>query len=163
MGIMHRRYCGGWRVGVGGTMGHYLQAERHLPNVEHIQVLQDVQSVLHLCTPQCLFPCQTLQRERVGRYHTAPQFLLPLLPRSCCPCPSALLLDPSGCCGKLSLPTTVPGSWWEPGMGGKQSKVRVSGVPTGEASCRGGSGHRVSSLALVAAVLPAVEEKGPFI
>jgi hypothetical protein len=39
----------------------------------------------------------------------------------------------------------------------------MSGVLGGEASCRGGSGYRVSSLALVAAVLPAVEEKGPFI
>lgn len=48
-------------------------------------------------------------------------------------------------------------------MKGKESKVRLSGVPGGEARCRGGSGHRVSSLALVAAVLPAVEEKGPFI
>lgn len=36
-------HSGGW--------GRYLQAERHLPNVEHIQVLQDVQSVLHLCAP----------------------------------------------------------------------------------------------------------------
>lgn len=48
-------------------------------------------------------------------------------------------------------------------MEGKESEVRVSGVPGREASCRRGSGHRVSSLALVAAVLPAVEEKGPFI
>lgn len=48
-------------------------------------------------------------------------------------------------------------------MEGKESKVRKRGVPGGEASCRGDSGHRVSSLALVAAVLPAVEEKGPFI
>lgn len=39
----------------------------------------------------------------------------------------------------------------------------MSRVPRGQTSCRGGSGHRVSSLALVAAVPPAVEEKGPFI
>lgn len=48
-------------------------------------------------------------------------------------------------------------------MKGKESEVRISGVPGGEASCRGDCGHRVSSLAVVAAVLPAVEEKGPFI
>lgn len=47
--------------------------------------------------------------------------------------------------------------------GGKESEVRMSRVPGREASCRGGSGHRASSLVLVAAVLPAVEEKGPFI
>lgn len=40
-------------------------------------------------------------------------------------------------------------------MGGKESEVRMSRVPGEEASCRRGSGHRVSSLALVAAVLPA--------
>lgn len=48
-------------------------------------------------------------------------------------------------------------------MEGKESEVRMSRVPGEEASCRGDSGHRVSSLALVAAVLPAVEEKGSFI
>ena len=48
-------------------------------------------------------------------------------------------------------------------MGGKEREVRMSRVPGEEASCRRGSGHRVSSLALVAAVLPAVEEKGSFI
>lgn len=79
------------------------------------------------------------------------------------PFPLTLPLDPSGCGDKLSLPTAVPGPWWEPGMGGKESEVRMSRVPGEEASCSGGSGHRVSSLALVAAVLPAVEEKGSFI
>lgn len=48
-------------------------------------------------------------------------------------------------------------------MGGEESEVRMSRVPGRETSCRGVSRHRVSSLALVAAVLPAVEEKGPFI
>lgn len=41
--------------------------------------------------------------------------------------------------------------------------MRRSRIPGGEASCPEGSGHTVSRLALVAAALPAVEEKGPFI
>lgn len=64
-------------------------------------------------------------------------------------------VNPSGCCDKFSSPTAAPGPCREPGREEKESEVRMSGVPGGKASCRGGSRHRVSSLALVAAVLPA--------
>lgn len=77
------------------------------------------------------------------------------------PCPSALLLD-------LTAATNFPCLHCFRALAGarherKRKRVSISGVPGGDASCRGGSGHRVSSLTLVAAVLPAVEKKDPFI
>lgn len=120
---------------------HYLQAECHLPNVEHIQVLQDVQPVLHLCSLLCPSPSQNPEGGRVPHCSTVPPPNAPMVLKEVSSswaegrgylCSSALLLDPCDSCDKLPLPTTVPGPWWEPGMGGKESEVKWGPKRTGQ-------------------------------
>lgn len=107
-----------------------------------------------------------------GRWHHDVP-LLPLLPplerggqllgrRERLPLSLCTPVRPSGCWDK-NLAYCCSKALVGAGRGGKESEVGMSRGLGGEASCRGDYGHRVSSLALVAAVLPAVEEKGSFI